>query len=153
MAKDKVDVFFCCAIFILGLVIVLDGYQEANFLHKYDHFNPIKNLSQYEKNLVRGVHDSVLDMRIARYDSLVKDYKYAFDDMIHKKTGLFRAYTTFNSANVFPKYANQIGADCIAGYSKYVNKYVRDSITPVYRDVYKNSVVPYIRNNTNSNTK
>ena len=126
----------------------VDIAQKEKYQHRHDNFKPIKNLSQYENALVYNAHDSVLTARKARYDLLVKDYNSSFDDMFIKSRGLFIVCKNFNNACVFPKYAKQVGVKNIRQFSKYISTYERDSLAPVYRNVYQSKIIPVIRNNT-----
>ena len=137
-----------CVICATGMIWYICNAQ--NIQQKHNDFKPMKNLSQYENALVYAAHDPILDARMARYDSLVHDYNDAFNAVLENYTGLFPIYHRFEKINVHPKYAKQIGANNLSQYSKYLDRFERDSVTPIYRNVYKKQVQPRIRNNTNS---
>ncbi|MBO4480364.1 MAG: hypothetical protein J5742_01930 [Alphaproteobacteria bacterium] len=149
MRKHNLELWiFCVAILAICATGVHDLAEESIYKSKHDNFRPIKNATRYEDSLVYNIGDSTLNARKARYDALVKDYNDAFDDVCARYRGIFPMHQKFHKIYVTPKYAKQIEVNNIKQYSKYIDRYERDSLAPVYCDVYKNKVVPMVRNNT-----
>lgn len=136
-----------CSAFVFS---VYDMGRNVNLKRKHNSFKPIKHLSTTEDSLVYSVGDSVLDARKARYDELVADYNYAFKEMSKMTDNCLVFHKRFDKHFVYPKFSEQIGAKNIVQYSKYLSRYERDSLVPVYRDVYRDKVIPKIRDNTQS---
>jgi len=116
-------------------------------------FKPIPRISAYEDSLVYSIGDSLLDVRKARYDALCQDYNFTFDKM-HELCrswpfiGFFR--TDFDKSPVTPEYAKQIGVKNLVQYDRFLDRYERDSLTQVYKNVYNHKVIPMIRNGARS---
>ena len=152
MAKTTAEEVLLClfwlALLAVPVVGTIDGALYKKYKNKYDKIKPISCLTATEDSLVYSIGDSVLNARVARYDELVRDYKYAFDEIDIKSKAVFIYKRNFDKYFVYPKYAEQIGAKNLKQYSTHIDDYIRDSLTPAYVNVYKNKVVPNIRNNT-----
>ncbi len=148
---DSSDVFLFVCLGLIGFTIVFaieDVIARDKYSHKHDNFRPIPGLSRYMDVLCYSIGDSTLNARKARFDSLVKDYNEAFETVGKHYDGILSMTQKFDKIYVTPKYATQIGATNIRQYSKYIDRYKRDSLVPAYTNVYNNRVIPMIRNNT-----
>lgn len=139
---------YCLLIIIagfMGYAFIIEPARES--LYKLDNVKPIKYVTPYEDSLVYAANDSVLNARKARYDALAKDYEYAYN-IITKNYASFRARKHFDKMCIYPEYTDQIGVKNMTQYKRYIERYANDSLAPAYRDVYKNKVLPFVRNNT-----
>ena len=141
-------VLLCISYVVTGVVTWAFFVKRDNIKTRHDNFKPIKELSYYRDSLVYAANDSALDAVKARYDSLVYDYKYAFDEMFDNKENPFRIYNNFDKEYIYPQYSKEIGVKNLRQYSRYLDKYEQDSLAPIYRNVYRDKVVPFVRNNT-----
>lgn len=141
MRKDTNESLSLILAGILGLVL-LDLGIESILLNKYrtkhDDFKPIKGISREENLRVYSSRDAEFQKCKGRYFELTEDYKGAVIRMYDRKP--FAAYRKFDNNGTHPKFAKQIGVENIAQYDRYIKKYERDSLTPMYRAAYENMV-------------
>lgn len=137
---------------MVGLIVMAVGFgveeivEQNIYSNKHDNFRPMPELSQNEEAAVYNIGDSLLTERKARFDALVQDYNRTFEDVNIKYRGIMPVHQKFNKIYVSPKYANQIGVQNIKQYSKYLDRYERDSLQPVYKNVYYRRVLPLVHN-------
>lgn len=135
---------------VLGSVLVFAVLSISNLKlekkreTKYDKVKPISHLPDSIDNMVYNMGDSSLLAARARYDELVADYHYAWQEL--QKAETFKAFTynakEFNKYFVYPKFAEQIGVKYLIEYNRYIKGFINDTLTPLYVDVYKNKVAP-----------
>ena len=134
------QLFVFLAVFVLfGVVPGLVDQRVFEFYKtKHDNFEPMKGLLPQQDSSVYAIGDSVLNIRKARYDALVADYKYALDKMEYRP---YSVCSKFEKYNIHTKYADEIGAKTVRQYSRYLDGFENDSLGPAYRNVYYRNVL------------
>ena len=123
-------------IITLGIIwVIADNTRYNNNTKRL-----VKEMPQSSRDKVFNAGDSILNSRIARYDSLIQDYNLSVNEM-RNSTGIlsFRS-AEFDKHYVEPEFANQIGVKNLKQYKRYIQKFETDSIEPRMRYVYNNSV-------------
>ena len=124
------------SIITLGIIwVIADNTRYNNNTKRL-----VKEMPQSSRDKVFNAGDSILNSRIARYDSLIQDYNFSVNEM-RNSTGIlsFRS-ADFDIHYLEPKFANQIGVKNLKEYKHYIQKFETDSLEPRMRYVYNNSV-------------